>query len=283
MATTLRAVLPADLHHYIPPLVQLFADSTFQNTSLSEKPHLSATGLERLASTLAGQKFEAGHAVVSFGDGSSIGEVTIRDIAGQNIVKINIYHYASPPTIQPATMPEVVAWIRKHISTEMLIAVVFLGVTGAIIGSSINFVWGTVSGALLGITIGGVIAVQVNIEGRVNRRKYAFFMINAYLSYSFQERIQIELKRNWYVTPADLDDMAATYHIPSEHMDYALTHYAQEHPEQVRYAYVYDQATRLPVAYQRSPGDGRIIPIKVLVDVEHLPKEGYIVNPYPLL
>ncbi len=94
----LRAALPAESQAQAPGMARLL--------SALSAGDLSAEALrERVAADpsfaqvlrgLVGQKISLGQSAVSFGVGAQVGDVTIRDVVGRDIITINVYH--GPPT-----------------------------------------------------------------------------------------------------------------------------------------------------------------------------------------
>lgn len=83
--------LPTDLHDRVPHLAQVLADVT--NGTLAKETaqkRLKDANLEPLLHDLAGQQVQVDHALLSFGQGSHMGDVTIGDVAGGNITKLSL-------------------------------------------------------------------------------------------------------------------------------------------------------------------------------------------------
>lgn len=187
-----------------------------------------------------------------------------------------------PSTISttPLAKPAILSPLRKYLSAESIAVTIFCALFGAVLGAN-NGTLPSIGFAAIGAAIACIVIVIDYNKNQYNRHRAAYFLICLYIPSVFTDYIQTKLKQRWYVTPADLDHIGTTHHIPQEFMYYALAYYAQKFPEQVNYTYVYD-LNRHPVAYQRVDG-GRIEPIKVLVDITSVPQNGYILNPYPLL
>jgi len=63
-----------------------------------------------LLEALAGRRLTADHAVLSFGDQSQLGDVTIQDVAGNNVIKHNLFVVVSLPSSvagRPEARPKV--------------------------------------------------------------------------------------------------------------------------------------------------------------------------------
>jgi hypothetical protein len=87
----LRDELPADLHDRVPRLAQVLADVTNGTlTKETAQKRLKDADMEPLLRDLAGQQVQADHALLSFGHGSHLGDVTIGDVAGGNITKLSL-------------------------------------------------------------------------------------------------------------------------------------------------------------------------------------------------
>jgi hypothetical protein len=87
----LRDELPADLHDRVPRLAQVLADVTNGTlTKETAQKRLKDADMEPLLRDLAGQQVQADHALLSFGQGSHLGDVTIGDVAGGNITKLSL-------------------------------------------------------------------------------------------------------------------------------------------------------------------------------------------------
>ncbi|MBX0331536.1 formylglycine-generating enzyme family protein [Oscillochloris sp. ZM17-4] len=103
----LRAALPAEAQAQAPGLARLLselADGTIRpealGTRLAADPALAA-----LLRSLVGQQINLGATALSFWEGSQVGDVSIRDVAGRDIITVNVYHGA--PTAAP--LPDVPA------------------------------------------------------------------------------------------------------------------------------------------------------------------------------
>jgi tetratricopeptide (TPR) repeat protein len=64
---------------------------------------LADASLAPLLATLAGTQIQAGSSVIDFGAGGQVGDVAIRDVAGGNIVTLNVYY--DTPRAAPAVQP----------------------------------------------------------------------------------------------------------------------------------------------------------------------------------
>lgn len=102
LEAALRAALPAQLHRHAPALAQLVADTAAGAITAEEASERLRTdiALSQLFASLAGQHVDAQGAVISFGAGSQLGDVSIQDVAGRDIIKFSVTVYESPA--QPA-------------------------------------------------------------------------------------------------------------------------------------------------------------------------------------
>lgn len=91
--TALRQHLPAELHEGIPALARLLANAATRAMSSHEAPARIAASpdLVRPLQALAGQQVATGSALITFGAGSQVGDVTISgDVAGGSIVRLSL-------------------------------------------------------------------------------------------------------------------------------------------------------------------------------------------------
>lgn len=100
MTKALQAALPPELHTYIPSLVGLFSSLTAED-ALSSRPPLTMKTATALVAHLAGKELAAEHSIVSFGEQSQLGDVTIHDVAGNNVIKHNLFVLVGPPPGDP--------------------------------------------------------------------------------------------------------------------------------------------------------------------------------------
>ncbi|NTU81207.1 MAG: SUMF1/EgtB/PvdO family nonheme iron enzyme [Chloroflexales bacterium] len=107
---SMRAALEFKGGPYAASLARLLADlvegqlsvERFREQVLTD-PHLAA-----LLKALVGQQAQAATTTVAFGQGSQVGDVTIRDVIGGHLFQLNIYHDApisSPPPSPATTRP----------------------------------------------------------------------------------------------------------------------------------------------------------------------------------
>jgi tetratricopeptide (TPR) repeat protein len=99
IAAALRRAVPAGVQADIPALARLLAEVASGTLSQEEaQARIAAAQLAPLLAALAGQQIDAGGAALSFGQGSQVGEVNVRDVAGGNIVHLTVNVYqAGPP------------------------------------------------------------------------------------------------------------------------------------------------------------------------------------------
>lgn len=89
----LRDVLPAEFQGQVPELAVSLEQAVAQGASSTKKPRAipSSPELAAALAALAGKEIATDQAVVSFGSGNQIGNVTIKDIAGGDINHFNIH------------------------------------------------------------------------------------------------------------------------------------------------------------------------------------------------
>lgn len=88
----LRKAIPAELHHKIPQLVKQLQEviEDANNFQEGQQVSLSSPQLKSVLSALAGKELQTEAAILSFGSGNQIGDISIRDIAGGNVNHSNI-------------------------------------------------------------------------------------------------------------------------------------------------------------------------------------------------
>ena len=82
----LRAALPAHLHTHAPALARLLADAAAHPSA----PAPADPALAPVLAALAGQELRTANALVSFGEGSQLGDVRIGDVAGGDIIQLSL-------------------------------------------------------------------------------------------------------------------------------------------------------------------------------------------------
>lgn len=100
LAAQLGAVLPAHLHHLIEPLTRyLAAAAELRTLSLDSA---NSVAIAQAFAVLGGRELPlpAG-ASISFGSGSNLGDVTMRDVAGRDLINLSI----TMPLPAPAPVP----------------------------------------------------------------------------------------------------------------------------------------------------------------------------------
>lgn len=95
LETALRSALPNDATSLIPFLSKILFDFTNNNESsivkeLENNKQQLVNGLH----TLSGKTASSDEAILLFGTGNQLGDVTIHDLAGNNIIKININFFS---------------------------------------------------------------------------------------------------------------------------------------------------------------------------------------------
>lgn len=91
MEQVLRDSLPIELHDRVPELVSLLRETLEKARSASSpQDKVISPELGVLLELLAGKELRTEQAVLSFGAGNQIGDITIRDIAGRDINKNTI-------------------------------------------------------------------------------------------------------------------------------------------------------------------------------------------------
>lgn len=98
----LQAALPPELHVHIAHLAALLAALTADGTPQGAEPMTTAT-TAALLGHLAGKELATERAVLNFGQQSQLGDVTIRDVAGNNVIKHNLFVLVGSPA--PAGTP----------------------------------------------------------------------------------------------------------------------------------------------------------------------------------
>jgi len=88
LAKVLKRLLPEDLAQKSDELVDVLSDIIINNNSTASKEQ--ETHLMGVLQFLSGRSIATSHSVVSFGSNNSIGDIAIGDIAGGNIIKINL-------------------------------------------------------------------------------------------------------------------------------------------------------------------------------------------------
>jgi hypothetical protein len=102
----LRAALPAEARSEAPDLARLLRGlASGELSPAAVHDQLDADpALAQLLRSLVGQEIQVGPSAVAFGEGSQVGDVSIRDVAGRDIITVNVYHGA-PATLRTPTYP----------------------------------------------------------------------------------------------------------------------------------------------------------------------------------
>lgn len=97
--STLRGALPPHLHHLVDPLTRyLEAAATLRD--LLDDP-ATGTAVVQAMTSLQGTDIPLAAGVINFGTGNNLGDVTMRDVAGRDIVNIALTFPVTQPNIQP--------------------------------------------------------------------------------------------------------------------------------------------------------------------------------------
>jgi hypothetical protein len=89
----LRSVLPSHLHDHIPNLAHILADVANEHISHDRAKERIARDpfLLSVIQALAGNQISTSNALLSFGKDAQLGDVTIRDLAGRDVVNFTIH------------------------------------------------------------------------------------------------------------------------------------------------------------------------------------------------
>jgi hypothetical protein len=125
----LQTALPANLHAYIPYLAEaLSALASGSSPHIAQPPGMQAAATT-LISQLAGKQLTTNTSVVGFGDQSQLGDVTIQDVAGHNVIKHNLFVLvglpnpaagAPPPRVDAVDRVRLRRLIEESFSTSEL-------------------------------------------------------------------------------------------------------------------------------------------------------------------
>lgn len=130
IAAALQSHLPADLHPAVPALAQILADATTgvlrpDDSQVALQACLAAhPNLVAALRAFAGQEVNAGSSVISFGAGAQMGNVSIGDVAGRDIVKLHV---------------DVQLDVHQTIETQPVINAQTGASTGSVIDSQTNY------------------------------------------------------------------------------------------------------------------------------------------------
>jgi len=97
---TLRNLLSADLHPQVPTLAMLLSEAIKGTVPVSTIQDLLGLNsqFQPIAVALAGKQIDASGGKIAFGEGGQLGDVTVNDVAGGNIVRLTINIFNSPNT-----------------------------------------------------------------------------------------------------------------------------------------------------------------------------------------
>jgi len=107
LQAALAQALPTELHHLIPTLLPTLAEAVEGTVSPAEAgDRLRADpALAAAIDTFTGRKLVLGGALVSFGERSQFGDVSIGPVAGRDLFQIQVRVTQSAPA-GPATRPQ---------------------------------------------------------------------------------------------------------------------------------------------------------------------------------
>jgi|GEM_PF-5431526 len=110
----LRATLPVSLHKFVDEISIILTEVINKNKTggLASVTQQSNLGINAILEELKGSQFPVRNSVISFGDNSNIGDVTIRDVAN-NIIKVKFNLFLQPE--QAETVQEEVKGIPKRL------------------------------------------------------------------------------------------------------------------------------------------------------------------------
>lgn len=100
----LRTILPPEHYAQIPSLAAILS-ALASGRSVQLPENTAAQAFVSLIDRLAGQQVATERAVVHFGAHNQLGDVTIQDVAGNNVIKNNLFVLIGlphPPPAQPA-------------------------------------------------------------------------------------------------------------------------------------------------------------------------------------
>ena len=111
----LRVALPAESQAQAPGLARLLSalDTGVLSAEALRERLTADPSFAQVLRGLVGQQINLGGMAVSFGEGNQIGDVSIRDLAGRDIVTVNVYHGAPTPAPLPEPHPATPSERRK--------------------------------------------------------------------------------------------------------------------------------------------------------------------------
>lgn len=94
----LKQALPSEMQGQVKQLAQIIADRANRRstTSIATQQLNSSEDIQDAFLHLAGETINASGTVLTFGAGSQMGDISIRDLAGRDVVNFNIHVYSSP-------------------------------------------------------------------------------------------------------------------------------------------------------------------------------------------
>jgi hypothetical protein len=103
LEAVLYSKLPASVYSHIPLLVDIILNESGDPIAATQTAAVDK--LDQVLTNLAGKQILREHLVVAFGDNSQLGDVSIRDIAGRDILTFNINLGGLQPTVQVPPVP----------------------------------------------------------------------------------------------------------------------------------------------------------------------------------
>lgn len=99
----LTAALPSHFHDQIDPIVHLILALNQDNTNKSNKPNkIPATPeIAQVLRELEGRDIKAGSTLVSFGEETQSGDISIRDVVKGNSITLHLHSAKTPPPEEP--------------------------------------------------------------------------------------------------------------------------------------------------------------------------------------
>jgi hypothetical protein len=103
IAEALRRAVPADQQGAIPALSRILAEAVSKPLSKQEfVARVAAERLDPLLAVLAGQRLAVDGAMLSFGQGSNLGDVTVGNVVGGDLVQL-VFNVYPPPSSVPGS------------------------------------------------------------------------------------------------------------------------------------------------------------------------------------
>lgn len=108
LENALKIATTHELHHHIPLMVHVIQSIADKKLSIEEaQQQITADfDLQNIAQQLSGKTITTSNTVVSFGENSQLGDFSVRDLAGRDIVNLNIaLHFINSNTETPLRHP----------------------------------------------------------------------------------------------------------------------------------------------------------------------------------